>query len=100
MFSNKRINFFKEIYAYYRGEIYESTSFNILYKKFRPLYPDVGDLFTLNKIIFSLLDVGRGLKLVGDKQCFDRNEQEINGIMVPQFVKYLILKYAVLKSNV
>jgi len=96
----ERINFFKEIYAYYRGEIYESTSFNILYKKFRPLYPDVGDLFTLNKTIFSLLDVGRGLKLVGDKHCFDRNEQEINGIMVPQFVKYLILKYAVLKSIV
>jgi hypothetical protein len=110
---HERITLFKELYDDYDGdsEIDEINSLNIIMKKYKEIFLnlnnqdvnendiDINEVVMLNKTIFSLLEVGQGLKLVDGKECLDRRSVNLPLGMVPQYVKFLILKIALLKDT-
>ena len=106
---HERMTLFKELYDDYDGdtEIDETTSLNIIMKKYKELFTnyqgeddiDVNEVVMLNKTIFSLLEVGQGLKLVDGEECLDRDIVELPLGMFPKYAKFLVIKFIVLKPT-
>lgn len=105
----ERLTLFKELYDDYDEdtEIDETNSLNIIMKKYKEIFSnspyegdiDINEVVMLNKTIFSLLEVGQGLKLVDGKECLDRRSVNLPLGKFPQYVKFLILKIALLKPT-
>lgn len=111
----ERITLFKELYDDYDGddEIDETLSLNIVMKKYKEIFLsvyskyqdvnendiDVNEIVMLNKTIFSLLEVGNGLKLVDGKECLDRRISKLPFGDFPDYAKNLLLKFVLLKDT-